>query len=402
MRVLLVSQEMPPETGWGGIGTYVATLAPALAAAGAQVRVLSVVRGQHPSDRELGDVVVHRRPLRRPPAVGHVTRLREAWERLSLAAAVDHEVRSLDFAPDVVEAPEWRAEGLVLALRRTAPVVVRMHSAAEQLFPFSGRPGLDSRLAIALERRALIAADLVVSTPSNLDELAAQLGGYGLLTRAINLPVPVLAAAPAPPPPPRVTFVGRLERRKGPETLVSAARAVLDAVPETRFSFVGADTGQRPGSYLDLLKRQATRLGVSHAVEFLGHRPHADAMDEIRRSWVCAFPARQETFGYGAAEAAGLGRPVVASRIPPFAALFRDGTDARLVPVDDAPAWADAIIRLLSNADVAAQIGAAGRERVLARCAPDQVASQMLGAYAEAIGRARSPHRRGGRPTPVP
>ena len=31
MRVLLVSQEFPPETGWGGIGTYLRILAPALA-----------------------------------------------------------------------------------------------------------------------------------------------------------------------------------------------------------------------------------------------------------------------------------------------------------------------------------------------------------------------------------
>ena len=232
----------------------------------------------------------------------------------------------------------------MVAARRTAPVVVRLHSAAAQLFPYSGRVGPDARLAVALERRAIAAADLVVSTPSNLAELAAKLPGDELGRRAINLPVPEAEAAGDLPAVPQVTFIGRLERRKGPETLVSAARAVLDEIPHARFCFVGADTGGRSGSYEAMLTTEARRLGVQHAVEFRGHRSHDEAMAEIRRSWVCAFPARQETFGYGPAEAASVGRAVVASSIPPFRSLFGDRDAAVLVPVGDAPSWATAII----------------------------------------------------------
>src|ERR1700761_1205001 len=112
MRVLLASQEMPPETAWGGIGTYVANLAPALAALGADVHVLSVVRGQGRSDRVLAPgLTVHRRPLHRPAGPGRVTGLHQTWERLTLPAGVDRQIRALGIEPDVVEAPEWRAEG---------------------------------------------------------------------------------------------------------------------------------------------------------------------------------------------------------------------------------------------------------------------------------------------------
>ncbi|HEX4010890.1 MAG TPA: glycosyltransferase family 4 protein [Solirubrobacteraceae bacterium] len=397
MRVLLTSQEMPPDTGWGGIGTYVATLAPALSQAGAEVRVLSVVRGQAPSDTQTDGVIVHRRPLRRPPGIGRATRLPQAWERLSLAAAVDREVRRLDFGPDVLEAPEWRAEGLVVAARRTAPVIVRLHSAAAQLFAYSGRAGPDARLSIALERRAVRTADMVVSTRSNLADVAAAPGGRDLVARPIGLPVTVPEPAGELPPTPRVTFIGRLERRKGPETLVAAARAVLDEIPTARFTFVGADTGLAPGSYQEMLASEARRLEVAHAVEFLGHRSHPEAMSEVRRSWVCAFPARHETFGYGPAEAAAAGRAVIASPIPPFRSLFGDDGAARLVPLHDVGAWAAAIVDLLGDPAEARRQAAAGRERVLAECAPALIAAQMLDAYEAARHRAHSTNRSGRR-----
>jgi glycogen synthase len=418
MRVLLVSQEMPPETDWGGIGTYVAALAPALASAGADVHVLSVVPGQPASDHVIGGVVVHRRDLRRPPGVGRISRLPESWERVTLAAAVERVRRTLPFQPDVVEAPEWRAEGLGVALGRRVPLVVRLHSAAEQLFPYSGRAGLDRRLAVWLERRSIAAADLVVSTPSNLADYGARLNGSAgrmPAMQAVNLPVagpshaapvaaaPVAAAAVAAErapsqqaDAPRVVFVGRLERRKGPETLVAAARAVVDAVPSARFSFIGADTGlPGGGSYSDMLRAQARRLGIEHALELDGHRPHPEVMADLRRAAVCAFPARHETFGYGAAEAAAAGRPVVASRIPPFVSLL--GGAAVLVDAGDVPGWAEAIIGLLRDPQRAERLGAAAALRVRDRCSPERIAAEMLEVYAAAQARAR---RRAGRPRP--
>src|SRR5215210_2624545 len=93
MRVLLVSQEFPPETGWGGIGTYVKLIAPALVRAGAEVHVLSVVKGQARSRKVIDGVRVHRAPLRRPPAIGRVLRLPLTWRRVSLAAAIARELR---------------------------------------------------------------------------------------------------------------------------------------------------------------------------------------------------------------------------------------------------------------------------------------------------------------------
>src|SRR5689334_12708048 len=110
MRVLLISQELPPETGWGGIGTYVYTISRALAAKGADVHALSIVEGQPASRREIDGVTVHRHPLRvvGPPA----RRAPQAWKRAWLGLTASRLTRRLGIAPDVVECPEWMAEGL--------------------------------------------------------------------------------------------------------------------------------------------------------------------------------------------------------------------------------------------------------------------------------------------------
>ena len=46
LRILFLSREYPPETGGGGIGSYVHTMAHALAGRGHDVHVLSCVDGQ--------------------------------------------------------------------------------------------------------------------------------------------------------------------------------------------------------------------------------------------------------------------------------------------------------------------------------------------------------------------
>src|SRR5438874_8032908 len=115
MRVLFVSQEFPPETGWGGIGTYVDVISEALASKGVDVHVLSVVDGQPPSRKEIAGVTIHRCTLPRVRGSGRLPP--ETWRRIWLPATVARLVKKLALAPNVIECPEWSAEGLLLALR---------------------------------------------------------------------------------------------------------------------------------------------------------------------------------------------------------------------------------------------------------------------------------------------
>ncbi len=400
MRVLLVSQEFPPETGWGGIGTYVGIIAPALARAGAEVHVLSVVRGQERCDSEVEGVHVHRTPLRRPPAVGRALRLPLTWSRLSLAGAVAVEYRRLGIDFDVCESPEWGAEGLVLSFKSGLPLVTRLHSGASQIFPYLGEVDRDRRLAIRCEEALIKRADLVTGTSAQTSTVPPALGVPPGRVRQITYPVRPVETTPLPTGPPRVLFAGRFEARKGADVLLRAVPRLLESVPDARITLLGTDTGV-PGpraysSYSAGLRRLVDELGIGHAAEIVDEWGRDAVARELARAAVVVVPSRWESFGYVAAEAAAAGRPVVASRIPALEPVIVDGVTGRLVPPGDAAALAGAL------GGSARQCGSDPARWVPPRRSdPDPVRSrprrgQTLAGYEDAIARAGRPVRGGG------
>ncbi|MGH8019179.1 MAG: glycosyltransferase, partial [Opitutaceae bacterium] len=118
MRIALVSQEYPPETAKGGIGTQAHAKAHGLAARGHEVVVISRAPDGIRSERMDGAVRIVRIGgfEKRMPVHTEVT----DWVTYSAAAAEAlaqlHEEKPFDLA----EFPEWAAEGCVHLLNRTA------------------------------------------------------------------------------------------------------------------------------------------------------------------------------------------------------------------------------------------------------------------------------------------
>lgn len=400
MRILLVSQELPPETGWGGIGTYVHTISRALAAKGHDVHALSVVEGQPASHQLIDGVTVHRAPV---PAARRARNLPEAWRRIWQAITVAWTVRRLRLEPDVVECPEWMAEGLGIALAGQLPLIVHLHSSARQLFPLTAQGnqlrGIDGRLAVWLEETAARRAHAVISTPWNLAEMAPRMHLDPDTLHALWYPLAPQERLPMPDSgPPRVTFLGRFEPRKGPDVLLRAAPAVLAAVPEARFVFVGRDM-MPPGSISSSswLRQEAQRLGIAHAVEVREEFGREAVMRALREATVCAFPSRWESFGYAMAEAQSVGRPVVVSSIPALRALTDGGATGAIASTADPASWEQPLIELLRDPAHAAAMTEAGAARVAHVSDPERIAQQTLGVYEHARERWQRGARAGSR-----
>lgn len=335
-------------------------------------------------------------PERRPPV-----NAKDSWQRIRLASSVMRLVSWLDLDPDVVECPEWMAEGLGLGFERRHPLVVRLHSTARQVFPLGGLGqnlhGLDGKIAAWLEETSARRANIVISTRANLDAVKSFMRLDERALHAIPYPVRLPDASPVPSDgPPRVTFVGRLEARKGPDVLVRAAPKVVAAVPDARFTFVGRDvlpSGMMPSS--QWLREEAARLGVAEAVEFTGALDRAGVDEQLRRATVCAFPSRWESFGNVVAEASAVGRPVVVSDIAPFHDVVDDGVTGRRVALDDTDGWAEALVKLLRDRDLARALGDAGAAHIAGISDPGRVADLTLTAYQHAIERWKSSSRAG-------
>lgn len=386
MKILFTSQEFPPETSWGGIGSYVATLTRALVQQGAEVHVLSAVTGQARSDTELDGVQIHRTPVERIRGVGRLTRMPLACDRVFLARAVARELRRLAVAFDVCESPEWMCEGLLLPPR--LPLVVRLHLGARHVFANLGQHGPDPWVATTLEDRLIARADVVVATPAQLSAIRL---GHSRAVRSVcvQLPVPIPDSSRPRVDPNLILFVGRFERRKNPETVIRAAQMIRAEMPEARLVLVGRDT-ETPsgGSYRRELEQLRDQLGLARSVSIEdGWLDEAQLRDRLAQAAVVVVPSRWESFGLIAAEASALGRPVVAADLPSLRAIVEDRATGRLVEPDDARAWARALTELLRDREYAETLGQAGIEHIGRHFSPDRIAAQMLAVYETAIWR---------------
>lgn len=157
---------------------------------------------------------------------------------------------------------------------------------------------------------------------------------------------------------------GRLHRNKAFDVLLRA----LPDLPGVVLWLAGAGLEEAA------LKRLARELGVAPRVRFLGWRDDIAALLAACDVFVC--PSRHEPLGNVVIEAWSAGKPVVAARAQGPAALIRDGETGLLAPVDDPPALAAAIKRVLGDARLGARLAANGRAAYEAEFAEAKVVAQ--------------------------
>ena len=105
----------------------------------------------------------------------------------------------------------------------------------------------------------------------------------------------------------------------------------------------------------------ARELGLGARVRFLGER---DALPELLApADVFLLSSSEESFGLSALEAMSCGVPVVATDIPGYREVVRDGVDGLLVRPNDPIALAGALRRVLSEPELASALAEAGRAR---------------------------------------
>jgi glycogen synthase len=387
VRILLLSSEIIPERA-GGIATYTATIAPAIAARGHEVHVLSCAPEHTKRDDVVDGVCWHRRPLLAKVKPLDWARGKQTGIRLATAMSCRTALRSRPRF-DVIESPEWLAESLVIGATTRIPVVVNLHTPLALLFSFDvPRNVSDVAFADRLERTAVRRADLVSSTSHLLADDLKQRGWVDDVHEIVFCPVDVERFAHVEPPrstPPTILAMGRLEPRKAPEVLVDAAAILRPEIADLRVTFVGRSRGFLLGGkpYGDFIAERAADRHVP--VEFVAEVPHHEAPSLYARSRVVCVPSRFESFSMTALEGMASARPVVYSSRIGAAEVLR-GTDAGAeAPPDDAEALAQALRPYLIDAELAAVAGERGRQIVTERCHPSVIAEQRERCYIRAI-----------------
>lgn len=388
LTILFLSREYPPETGGGGIGSYVAAVAPALAARGHEVHVLSCVDGQESSDYHDNGALIHRRGTVKLPR-RFTWRFPATVDRLECALSCYLKAKRLGISADVVEAPDWMAEGLIFALTRGRPVVGHLHTPLRKVVEHSGGRlswSFDLRLADRTERLAMRRSALLTS-PSQLlaQDLDRDRWLGGQTPRVVRLGIDAHRWEGIPSArtsAPLVLAVGRLESRKAPDLLVEAA-ARLTALQDVDVVFLGREHPRAGRFSRGQLAQRAQQLDAP--VRFVGPVSRDELRAWYAASRVVVVPSRYDNFPVASLEAMAAGRAVVCTTMTGTAELA-DGSDAiTVVPSDDADALAGALRRFLTDPEFAARAGARARALVVRSCGLDRISAEREACYREAI-----------------
>ncbi|MCK2199403.1 glycosyltransferase family 4 protein [Corynebacterium callunae] len=161
---------------------------------------------------------------------------------------------------------------------------------------------------------------------------------------------------------PLILCISRLVPRKGQDSLIKALPAVLRKYPTAQLLIVGS------GPYEAKLRKLATQL--SKNVQFLGRLDHQEMIDLLATADIFAMPAR--TRGKGL-DVEGLGIVYLEAQAcaVPVIAGTSGGAPETLTPASgvvvegrDVDKLSEALLKLLDNPQLRAEMGAAGRAHV--------------------------------------
>lgn len=400
MRIALISYEFAGTPAGGGIGTYARGAATMMAARGHEVEVFTSA----PADS-----------LALPPGVV-VHAASVEWESFPRAVASLFARRHVARPFDVIEGPDFGAQAMEVARSfPDLPLVVKLHTPTF-LIDEIGHSYLSrvrkARFALGSLRRGRLPAPYWHYDPAGDPERQHALAASEITApslailelvrcrwnleaeRLVHIPnvfdSPAdLLTLPLATTTSRITYLGRLEARKGVIELAQAMRLVLTQAPATKFRLVGRSL-PHPATGENLSAYMRRRLGpFAQAVEFIGGLPHSEVARALGDTDMCVFPSIWENFPYVCLEAMAAGRGVIASSGGGMAEIIDDGRTGRLVEPRDPRGLAGAVLEMLADPAGRIAMGKKARAHVGVAYSSQVIGPLQEASYLRAIARGR-------------
>lgn len=403
MKIAFVSYEYPPDTAFGGIATYVYQAARMLRSRGHHVEVFCGSDKRNVSHLDEA-VLVHR---------VRVTSREEFTS--TIASAFAERYSQVKF--DVIESPEIGAEAkeIIDSLPGIA-LVVRLHTPSFICRELGYiKPSVDMKIrrflgALRRFKRPEPFSEYTYEVDNDYerlltleaDEISAPSISIGnKLLKVWDLPIEKLCNLANPYIPSRhllkipietqtdtVSFIGRLERRKGIIDLMNAIPLILNHHPHTKFRFIGSGSAPSPEFGLDMQAYVAKKLKkFQSSLEFMGRVELESIPNWLSKTDICVFPSIWENFPYTCLEAMAAGRGVVGSSAGGMAEMLDNGKAGLLIPPQDPMAIAIAVCKLLKDPTLRMKLGQEARNRVLSEYNVERIGSLQEASYERAIKR---------------
>lgn len=371
MNIALVSQEYPPQTARGGIGSQTFAKAHGLSKMGHNVYVISRSLDSKRHEDKQNNLTVIRIP-------GFEERLEEMteivqWITHSVAVAAELQSLGKRIKLDIIDFPEWAAEGYVYLLNRTAwdhvPVVIHLHGPLVMFAHTMNWPDIASefyRYGTQMEAACIKLADAVFSSSlcsgewikkyydSSKDKIPTIHTGvdaeFFTLNKAEKNDYPT------------IIFVGKFVQNKGVHELVEVASRLVIDYPNLRLRLIGKGSEE----IINQLKNTALQFGAGSLLAFPGYIDKVDLPQELCRAHIFAAPSYYEGGpGFVYLEAMACGLPVVGCSGSGVDEIIESEKNGYLVPPKNIDKLEEALRKLLSEPRYVKEMGDNARQYVL-------------------------------------
>lgn len=395
VRIDIVTKEFPPEI-YGGAGVHVAELSRVLAASvDLHVHAFGAPRA---ADFHGASVSSYGQPA-------GLANANPALKTLG----VDLEIVPNIAGADVVHSHTWYANmaGHLAALLHGIPHVLSAHS-LEPLRPWKAEQ-LGGGYAVSswAEKTAYESAAAIIAVSAGMrddilrcypkvDPAKVKVVHNGVDTQVWqrNEDYEAVRALGVDPERPSVLWVGRVTRQKGLPYLLRAA-ALLPPEAQLVLCAGAADTAELAAEVAGLIDQLKATRGEDSVVLIERMLPRTELIHLLSQATVFACPSIYEPLGIVNLEAMACGAAVVASATGGIPEVIDDGVTGLLVPlaqVTDGSGtpldpeafvaeFAAALNAVLSDANRAREMGAAGRRRAEQNFSWDSIAEQTLEVY---------------------
>lgn len=274
---------------------------------------------------------------------------------------------------DLVLAPLWDVEGLALLRHKVAPTVLTLMSplkkVVETQWYWLDDPSLET--VYELEKYCIGAADGVMAISQAIKDTIAEAYDINWQDIEKRIPVSILPlgvdnafvkeneVAENKKESIDVLFVGRFEKRKGVDLLLSIIPDMLSKNQDLVFHLVGnADIQDENGvkMFKEFTKQYRHEKWFSRIKQY-GYVSDKDLADMYTQCDVFIAPSRYESFGIIFIEAMAAGKPVVGTNIGGIPEIIENGVNGYTFTLNDTKDMQDKLQKLVASETLRKKMG---------------------------------------------
>ena len=400
LNVCIVSREYPPETLWGGIGTFTYNLAHGLKNIGHAVDVVCFTLGNEAHYNDDG-VSIYRISSPKIPVTNKTWWDFAGYSLFPFSFLYSYKVMkkieclNKEKHYDAVDFPEHIGEGFFSILFQRCPSLVRLYTPLSLIGALGLRRStnyLDYFLFGLIEKYSIKKSTIVNSPSRNLADLVADKFKFNGDIQIIYNPIDTDKFSPPKDSPNKnretinVLFAGRLEDRKGAHVLAHAIPLVVKSHASVQFTFLGRDCpglGGEPSMknyIIDFLRKK----GALNNVLFQDPVPYHELTAHYCAADIMVVPSLYDNSPYTCLEAMACGVPVIGTSAGGMPEYIDNGECGIIVPPNDSDSLAQAILELIFDKGKRIRYGLAARYKVLTVFKREIIAQKITSLYSQA------------------